>query len=205
MFIELAEFLRCPADHAPAYCVITPAEMEDRGVLSGVVGCPICEAEYPITDGVVRFGADPLLGRGSRSDDLTVEEMPSAHSIWNLLALGSPGGYVILLGSPARLVEALAAEMDGIHYIGVNAPPEVQGSAELSLLTATASIPLRSDICRGVVVGREYAEQPWLGEGARVTLEGGRMVVAKEDVEVTSMNCLAVGQGLWVGDKKRAR
>jgi uncharacterized protein YbaR (Trm112 family) len=202
MFIELAELLRCPAEHEPAYCVITPAEMKDRRVLSGVVGCPVCEEEYPIAHGVVRFGPDPLLGQGSRSDDLTVEEMPSARSIWSLLALGSPGGYVVLVGSPARLAEALADEMDGIHYIGVNVPPEVRSSAELSLLTATASIPLRSDICRGVVIGREYAEQPWLSEGARVALKSSRLVVAREDVEVTSMNCRAVGQGLWVGDKK---
>jgi uncharacterized protein YbaR (Trm112 family) len=201
MFIELAEFLRCPTKHEPAFCVIAPAEMKDCRVLSGAVGCPICEEEYPIADGVVRFGPDPLLGQGSRSDDLTVEEMPSARSIWSLLALGSPGGYVVLVGSPARLAEALADEMDGIHYVGINAPPDVHSSAELSLLTATASIPLRSGICRGTVVGREYAEEPWLNEGARVALKGSRLVVVREDVEVANMNCRAVGRGLWVGDK----
>ncbi len=202
MLIDLAKLLRCPAQHEPACCVVAPVEMKDRRVLSGVVGCPVCDAEYPITDGVVRFGPDPLLGQGSRSDDLTVEEMPSASSVWNLLALGSPGGYVALVGSPTRLVEELAAEMVGIHYIAINAPPEVHSAAELSLLTATASVPLRSESCRGVVVGREYAEQPWLSEGARVALKGRRLVVVKEDVEVTSAHCRAAGQGLWVGDKK---
>ena len=35
MFIELAEFLRCPGDHEEEFCVVTPDRMEGRHIPTG--------------------------------------------------------------------------------------------------------------------------------------------------------------------------
>ena len=32
MFIELTDYLRCPADHAESYLVLLPDEMQERSV-----------------------------------------------------------------------------------------------------------------------------------------------------------------------------
>ncbi len=201
MFIELAELLLCPGPHDETYCVLATEEMRGRRVVSGVVGCPACGNEYPITDGVVEFGPDPLLEVGSRSDDLTVEEMPETEVVRALLGLGSPGGYVAVVGSAARAAGELAVSMSGVHYVAVNAPPEVSESDTLSLLRAHASIPVRSSTMRGVVVGKEYAVQPWLAEAARIVLKGLNLVVTAENAEIPAVEEVAVGRGLWVGRK----
>lgn len=167
--------------------------------MSGVIGCPTCRTEYPITDGVVEFGPDPLLKVGSRADDLTVEKMPEAEVVRALLGLRSPGGYVAVVGSAARIAGELATSMSGVHFVAVNPPPEVMESDTLSLVRGNASIPIRSSTVRGVVVGNEYAREPWLAEAARVVLKGLNVVVAAEGAVIPSIEELAVDSGLWVG------
>jgi uncharacterized protein YbaR (Trm112 family) len=201
MFIELAELLECPTDHEPTYCVLTSDEMRGRRVVRGAVGCPICESEYRIVDGVAEFGPDPLLGRHSKADDLTKEEMPQPSDVAALLALEGPGGYVALLGSMARIAPSLSEAMPGIHFVGVNAPPDVHESDVLSLLQSEKSIPLRSSSVRGVAVGPEYSGETWLSDATRVLLQGLMLVVAAESSDVEGVRQLAVGRGLWLGQK----
>jgi uncharacterized protein YbaR (Trm112 family) len=202
MFIELAEMLRCPEVHEETYCVLSSEKTEGRRVIQGTVGCPACETEFAIADGVVEFGMDPLLGGHSRSDDLTVEEIPDPDLVEALLSLGSSGGYVVLVGSVTRLATHLCDHLDGISFIGINPPPDVSESDVLSLLRSPATIPLRSSMARGVVVGKEYAEEPWLEEGVRVLARGSRIVVADEKSAVQGVTRLAAERGVWVGQKE---
>jgi uncharacterized protein YbaR (Trm112 family) len=201
MFIELTELLRCPAEHEDAYCVLSSDETEGRRVVSGIIACPDCRAEYPIEDGVVQFGADPLLGRNSRSDDITVEDIPDPEIIRALLSLEIGGGYLVLLGSVTRLSDPLANLICEIQFIGVNPPPDVGESTELSLLRSPGTIPLRSGTARGIVVGQEYAGEPWLAEAGRVLMSGQRMVVVGEPVSMDGVSQLAADSGFWVGVK----
>jgi hypothetical protein len=174
----------------------------DRRVIRGVIGCPVCKAEYPIENGIVEFGVDPLLGQDSRSDDITTEEMPDAETVQALLALSSPGGYVVLVGSVTRLSSRLAESIRPLHHVGVNPPPEVSESRDMSLLRSTGNIPLRSSFARGVVLGREYAREPWLSEAGRVLADGMRLLIADERASVSGVECLAAEGGLWVGQKE---
>ena len=157
MFIELAELLCCPADHGDSNCVLSAEKADGRRIISGVVGCPVCKREYEIDEGVVQFGPDPLLGRNSRSDDITVEEVPDPEIVQALLALQLGGGYVVLVGSVTRLSNQLAELIGEIHFVGVNPPPDVTETTVLSLLQTDSKIPLRSGRARGCVIGAEYA------------------------------------------------
>ena len=92
--------------------------------------------------------------------------------------------------------------MGGIHFVGVDAPAGVEESPVLSLLRARDTIPLRPSMARGVVAGADRSEAPWLEEAQRVLLRGRRFVVEREDVvPPEGINRLAVGQGLWAGEK----
>ncbi len=201
MFIELAELLRCPAEHEDMYCVLSSDETEGRRVTSGVLACPVCRVEYPIEDGVILFGPDPLLGGNSRSDDITVQETPDPEVVQALLSLEFGGGYVVLVGSVTRLSEPLAKLISEIQFVGVNPPPDVRESPGLSLLRSSSTIPLRSGTARGVVIGQEYAGEPWLAEAGRVLTSGRRMVVADAAVTVDGVSRLVADHGLWVGMK----
>lgn len=201
MFIELAELLRCPIVHEETYCVLSSSETEGRNVIRGVVGCPVCKAEYDVVDGIVEFGVDPLLGQYSRSDDITVEELPQAELVAALLGASGGAGYVVLVGSVTRLAQDLSDRIDVVSFVGINAPPDVKESSVLSLLRSKATIPLRSSMARGVVVGKEYAADPWLEEGARVIMKGSRLVVVVEQAAVEGVVKLTADRGLWVGQK----
>jgi len=189
---------------------MSTGEMLGRMVRSGILGCPVCRREYPILQGVVRFSpaapaasgstrADPVASPPSASPDPRVD----APALQALLDLSGPGGYVVLVGSAARHAVGLASLMGGVHFVGVDAPPDSEELPVLSLLAGTPVIPLRASIARGVVVGGERVAAPWLAEACRVLLRGRRLVVEDERApSPDGVTRLAAGQGLWVGEKR---
>ena len=200
MFIELTEYLRCPEPHDESYCVLAPDEMVGRAVRRGSLGCPVCHREFPIVDGIVEFGGDGWADAVAVRGD-PVQELPDPQVVQALIGLASPGGYVMLVGSATRLFPSLAQRIDGVHFVGVNPPPDVQTTPALSLLRSAASIPVKTAM-RGVVLGREHAAKPWLDEAQRVLLKGQRLVILVEHDHVPAFERLAVGQGIWVGEKQ---
>jgi uncharacterized protein YbaR (Trm112 family) len=197
LFIELAEYLRCPADHPEAHCVLSSDAMDGRDVVRGIVGCPVCRSEYPIADRIAHFGEPPSIrSRGP---------VPEAGILQALLGISTPGGYLVLIGSAATRAAELAELIYGVHLVGVNAAPNVRPGRGISLMVAAASVPLRSAMARGVIVGEEAAVSPWLAEGARVLLPGLRILVLAGALEVPGVERLAAEQGMWVGQKIRDR
>jgi hypothetical protein len=174
--------------------------MLGRMVRFGIVGCPVCRKEYLITNGIVDFGAtEPF----PPSKSPPASAGPPAVDLQALLELSGPGGFVALLGDAARHAAGLAGLMAGIHFIGINAPADVEELPVLSLLRTKTVIPLRQSIARGVVVGRDLATSVWLVEAHRILLRGRRFVALHETPELPiGLEKLAVAQGLWVGEKR---
>src|SRR5262245_9777105 len=203
MHIELTELLRCPEPHREEMLVLSTGEVRDRMVRSGLVGCPVCHKEYPISRGIVDF---------RRSKEHVLQDtyvapspLPSADAaqLQALLELSGPGGYVVLVGAAARHGAQLSGLMPGIHFVGVNAPADIEELVVLSLLYATEQIPMRSAVARGVVVGADLATSPWLVDAHRVLLRGRRFVVENEEPELPiGLVKLAAEAGVWVGEKR---
>jgi len=200
--IELTEMLRCPEPHGEAFLVLSTGEMRGRMVRSGILGCPICRHEFPIVKGIVDFAGSVAAPQAplpaSRSPHLVDSEALQA-----LLDLSGPGGYVVLVGAAARHAVGLAGLMGGIHFIGINAPGDVEELPALSLLVCQGVIPLRQTIARGVVVGSDRLGSDWLAEARRVVLPGRRVVIEGEDVALPAgLTRLAAGEGLFVGERR---
>ncbi len=195
MFIELAESLRCPVPHEDTHLVLATGAMRDRAIAFGTLGCPRCQAEYPIADGIARFGPPPAVAAPPAT-------LPDPAVIEALLGLESPGGYVVLVGSAGGLVGPLAKLMSGVHFAVVNLVGASGVSPVRSLLVSTRTIPLAA-VARGVVLGAEYANAHWLAEAARVVLRGQRVVVLSEAVDrpPAALAPMAAGRGMWVGRK----
>jgi len=209
MHIELTEMLRCPESHREDVLVLSTGEMMGRMVRFGIVGCPVCRKEFLITNGIVDFTGEGTGegGRGRSGATLPSSPVPpppgDPQALQALLELSGPGGFVTLLGDAARYAVGLANLMAGIHFIGINAPPDVEELPVLSLLRTQTVIPLRQSIARGVVVGRDLATSSWLVEAHRVLLRGRRFVALHETPELPiGLEKLAVAKGLWVGAKK---
>ena len=201
--------LRCPEAHELDVLVLSTGEMVGRMVRSGILGCPVCKREFPIAHGIVDFTGK---GKGERekgtADGVTIPHSPfpipqvDPQTLQALLDLSGPGGFVALVGDAVRHAVGLASLMGGVHLIGVNAPSGIEELPVLSLVKARSLIPLRPMVVRGLVLGADVAVPPWLEEGHRVLLRGRRFVVEREDVvPPPGIRKLAVGQGLWAGEK----
>ena len=170
----------------------------------------MCHKEYPIALGIVNFrrSRERVLNERPSGPRAAVYVPPSplpsadAANLQALLELSGPGGYVVLVGSAARQAPRLSSLMEGIHFVGINAPLEMNEQPMLSLLYANEKVPLRSSVARGVVVGADIATSPWLVEAHRVLLRGRRFVVENEEPELPiGLVKLAAENGLWVGEK----
>jgi uncharacterized protein YbaR (Trm112 family) len=209
MHIELTEMLKCPESHREEMLVLSTGEIRDRMVRSGLVGCPVCRKEYPISRGIVNFRrSKERVSKESSSGPRPAYQPPSplpsadAANLQALLELSGPGGYVVLIGSATRQAPRLSTLMSGIHFVGINPPSEMEEQPTLSLLYANEKVPLRTAIARGVVVGADLATSPWLVEAHRVLLRGRRFVVENEEPELPiGIVKLAAEHGLWVGEK----
>ena len=181
MHIELTEMLRCPERHDEGFLVLSTGEMVGRMVRSGVLGCPKCGREYRIVNGVAHFSGSGERGAGlSVAPSGTAPRSPlpvDAQTLQALLDLSGPGGYVLLLGFAARHAAGLAGLMGGIHFVGVNAPDDMEELPLLSLLACETMIPLRQTVARAVVVGSDRVGAEWLAEARRVLLPGRRLVI----------------------------
>ncbi|HMG17387.1 MAG TPA: hypothetical protein VK573_01585 [Gemmatimonadales bacterium] len=211
MHIELTEMLRCPEAHREEMLVLSTGEVRDRMVRSGLIGCPVCHKEYPIARGIVNFrrSRERVSNESSSGPRGAVYTPPSplpaadAANLQALLELSGPGGYVVLIGSAVRQAPRLSSLMEGVHFVGINAPLEMEEQPMLSLLYANEKVPMRSSVARGVVVGADLATSPWLVEAHRVLLRGRRFVVENEEPELPiGLLKLAAENGLWVGEKR---
>ena len=103
MFIELTDHLRCPATHDESFLVLLPEDVVNRQVRSGTLGCPLCNATYPIIDGVAHFGA-PV-----RRSACAPAAPPPVAGLAAFLGLSGPGGYVALVGDVAAVARVAHA------------------------------------------------------------------------------------------------
>jgi uncharacterized protein YbaR (Trm112 family) len=196
MFIELAEYLRCPRPHEESFLVLSTGAMKDRHVLYGTIGCPVCHSEFPVVDGIARFGQRPHWPEPAAA-------LPEAGAVHALLALGSPGGCVLLIGSAAGLAPALGTALEGVHLVCLNPVDRMEWDRARSVLHAADYVPLRDAVVRGVVLGAEALVAPWLPEAGRVLLRGQRMVALAESLPVPlGLQMVAAGKGMWVGRKQ---
>jgi uncharacterized protein YbaR (Trm112 family) len=197
MFIELADHLRCAADHEEQHLVLLPARIEERWVREGSLGCPVCGREYQIVDGVFDTGDGP-------ADPPAPSALDTA-AVSALTGLGGPGGYVLLVGGAATRWPALAEQIPDVAIVAMNPDPSVIDGPGVSVLRGTRP-PIRSGSMRAVVLGPGYGDdEEWVSEAMRVTLAGLRIVGEGAEPVRQDLDIMAVAEGCWVGSKMRNR
>ena len=178
MHLLLTDRLSCPRC-GPEFGLILLAErMDDRRVVDGVLGCPNCRDSFPVRDGFGDLRAPPRgeLAPG-RAGDHGRQDPAATDRLAALLGVAQGPGTLLLAGSPARHATGLAARIEGVEVVALDADtvrwPEAPG---VSRMAARPGIPLFSRTLRGVAVDGTLGER-WLVEAARVVAPLSRVVV----------------------------
>lgn len=202
MFIELIDALRCIRPHEDSWLVGAFDEMQGRNIVAGTLGCPVCEASYPIVDGVARFGAPPAGGSFALEVRHTPEE---AMRLAAMLDLVTGRGLVVLVGEWGVAARALSALAEDVQLLLANAPPDAVRAgldAGASALIAPDILPVAAASCRGVALGGAAASAAMLASATRALAAGGRLVAPAAAPIPEGMAELARDEQLWVAERR---
>ena len=200
MFIELMDVLRCPNAHEESWLVLVSGHIDGRDVMEGVLGCPVCAAEYPIADGVVRFAREP----GS-ADVAAPSSEEEALRLAALLDLVDPRGYAIVTGKLSAVAPYLRALTD-VPLLLVNPSPNVEMGRGLSGLTLGSdwtTLPLAASSARAVAL-EEKATPSQLLAALRVVRPPGRVLAPVSLAPPDTVAELARDDRQWLAERRAA-
>jgi uncharacterized protein YbaR (Trm112 family) len=197
VFIELVSALRCPAPHEETWLVAASARMAGRRIVEGVLGCPVCHAEYAIRDGVAHFAevAGP-------PDDVPAPPVDEAEVMRAaaLLDLAAPGGLVILGGRWDAFATPLA-ELTDARFLLVNPVVRVPPSEQTSAVRAGDRLPVAPASARAVALDAATASDARLTSAVRVLRPAGRLVAPAACALPAGVTELARDDRHWVAER----
>ncbi|MEX2325162.1 MAG: hypothetical protein WD553_00090, partial [Gemmatimonadaceae bacterium] len=160
MFIELIDLLRCTRPHEDSWLVAAFQELRERDVIEGLLSCPVCNARYPITNGVAWFDVEP----GTAAEGATV---PGADGmrVAAYLNLVEPG-VVLLGGAWAGAADALTGL--GNTVIALNSA--AASAPRVSRVRCDTIVPLARECLDGIALDSDDAAL--LESGARALKTG---------------------------------
>ncbi len=152
MFIELVDSLRCPHAHEESWLVLGAGRMEGRDVMEGVLGCPVCRAQYGIADGVadLRTG-DRATVAPPASEGPPAGEAEQAMRLAAFLNLAGGGGFAVLVGEWTRHAAGVRALTD-THLLLANPVPGVRIGGGTSGVLVDRVLPVAGGSARGLAI-----------------------------------------------------
>jgi uncharacterized protein YbaR (Trm112 family) len=187
VFLPLIDRLRCLNAHEDAWLVASIDRAEERDVLEGMLGCPVCSAEYRIRDGVVWFGDAPA----------AEDETPSPAEALRLAAaldLTDARMTAILHGSWGAHASILRG-LSPAHMLLVNPPTSVSSGDGISIVRGPVA-PVAGAWADAAALDRAGGA---MEESIRAALRGGGRLLARADADVPmGFSELARDADVWV-------
>ena len=194
MFLPLIDILRCVRPHADTWLVASITRADQRDVLAGTLGCPICMAEYPIRDGVVYFSEGVARASSAERDENQALRVAGA------LDLTDPRMIAVLHGEWGALAPILRG-LSPAQLLLVNPPEGITSGDGVSIVVAE-SAPLAYASVNAVAIGTHASD------AMRETLEAslradGRMFGRLETAIPSKLRELARDDEGWVAERPR--
>lgn len=199
MFIELIDTLRCTSDHPETWLVASIHERDERLVLEGMLGCPVCHRQYPITRGIAWYGRDPA------TVVLPTAEAPAdAEAAMRAAAFLAPpeGAMLAVTGEWAAHAQGIAALVP-VRIFAINPSSAIEESEQVAIVESDEGLPFAALSLRGVALGQDATARDL--ESAMRVLKDGRRLVAPVSLPVPEeIQELARDERYWVGEKRGA-
>lgn len=194
MFVELIESLRCPRDHVESPLIASAERTEARHIETGILGCPVCHAEFPIREGEAIFdSAAPV--PASEPEDAEVAMRLAA-----FLELTDARGFAILCGPWGAHPRALAS-LSQTPVLLVN-PPLGVSAHSAGALRVSGRAPLAARAARAAALHGDDALL--LASVTRAVRPGGRLVGSAATPLPAGVRELARDARTWVAEKTTA-
>jgi uncharacterized protein YbaR (Trm112 family) len=203
VFIELADYLRCPRLHEETWLVASSSRTEGRNIIEGTLGCPICRAEYPIRAGTVWFTERERRGHAAASSPSAVDP-ELAIRLAAFLDLRDAQGFALLAGSwgqAARLLRDVVAT----NLVLLNPRPPVDATAGVSVLEIDSAIPLATATCHAVALDEHHGDAAHVDSAVRVLRPSGRLVAPASTPLPGGVTELARDETLWVAEREAGK
>jgi uncharacterized protein YbaR (Trm112 family) len=206
MFVELVDLLRCPRPHEDTWLVAASEATAGRHIVRGTLGCPVCEAEYPIRDGVVLFDADAAAANAPADAPLPHwddgERAAEAMRLAALLDLSTSGGTVVLGGTWQLCADALL-DLADVRVLLVDPPRAPDMREEVSAVRG-AVLPIAPNAVRGIALDDRTATPDRVTAAAHALRPRGRLVAPVAAALPDSVTELARDARHWVAEREPA-
>jgi uncharacterized protein YbaR (Trm112 family) len=195
MFVELLEKLRCPNEHEPSPLIATASLTKNRHIIEGMLGCPVCHAEFKLHEGALDLGGScvaPMLA----DDALTDEKMIRLGA---LLGLDERGGLYVLDFISSYFAAGLLEFSPHSQFVALTCGPEMDGASAV-IIGHGDGIPLAAGCARGIAL--DSANPKLLRSAVQVLAPGGRLVAPVNANVPQGIAELARDDDLWVGERE---
>ncbi|OYV73133.1 MAG: hypothetical protein B7Z72_03175 [Gemmatimonadetes bacterium 21-71-4] len=197
MFIELVDALRCPHPHEESWLVAAADRMDGRNIMEGVLGCPVCKAQFRITEGVADLRAAP--GSRRAAAPAVARDPEQAMRLAAFLHLTDGRGYAALVGAWTAHAPDIQAVAE-THLLLVNPPAGVRIGAGMSGLLADTRLPVAAGSARGLAVDQDVGAD-WLASALAGVQAGGRVVAPAAMPLPGGVTQLARDAVVWVAER----
>jgi uncharacterized protein YbaR (Trm112 family) len=185
MHLDVVPSLHCPRPHEESGLVLVAESTEGRHVITGVLGCPVCEAEYPIRAGVAYFVDAPPRA--------PVSEAAETVRTAAMLGLTDPGGVIMLAQRWSTNADAITRIADALVLV-VNPPAPATYDERVSVVYAGERLPIAARALRAAAIAESMP-------GIAATLKPRGRLVATNAVPVPDgIAELARDDEYWVGE-----
>jgi len=195
MFVELIEALRCPREHEETHLVASATRTDGRHIVDGILGCPVCRAEFVIKDGVARFDTPP---------SFTAFELPDAEvatRLAALLELTDARGFALLCGRWG-VHAGLISQMTDTPLVLVNHSIAAPAHAAAGAIRARV-VPFAQSSARALALD-ETCSWGVVVSGVRAVKPGGRVLGPITVAVPAGVTELVRDDRVWVGEKTAA-
>lgn len=199
MFIELLDLLRCINPHEDTWLVASLKALSNRFVLDGILGCPVCHAEYTIRRGVADFRQQGDTAPAPAADVPVRNREELATRVGAFLNATEPGATLMLGGGWARAAQDLSVLAEA-RVLALNPPREVEESETVGLLRITRDIPVAPASVLGVAIDESFPPET-IASAVRVVRPGGRIVGPAAIQRPAELTLLAQDDRYWVAEK----
>ncbi|HUQ48019.1 MAG TPA: hypothetical protein VM053_07220 [Gemmatimonadaceae bacterium] len=178
MYIELIDLLRCPRVHEESWLVAAFNKMDGRFVIEGKLGCPVCSASYPITDGVADLREWREASVAAPTTPAIEADSDTAVRVAAMLGLTRAGSVAVLSSMPASIA-GLVSEMASVRVLGANAITPAAEQENVAMIRSGDRLPFATGSIDAVMLETTVSNSE-VEEAVRILKTGGRLVVTAD-------------------------